>query len=95
MKAESKEALVRIPVIVVGWVIMDLWAALIIFTAFIHIIYALLSGKRHRGLANFNNYFVAYMYNFVRYAVLTTNRRPFPWNEFGKPMEKVDMKKKA
>jgi hypothetical protein len=34
------------------------------------------------------------MYNFVRYATFTTNKRPFPWERFRKPIEKIDMKKK-
>lgn len=95
MKVESKEALVRIPIAIIGWIIMDLWAALAVFVSIIHIIYAIFSGKRNRGLARFNNYFVTYMYSFVRYAVLATNKRPFPWEDFGKPVEKVNMKRKA
>ncbi len=94
MKTERKEALIRIPVVIIGWIVMDLWAALITFVGVIHLVYALFTNKRHKKLANFANYFVTYMYKFVRYAALTTNQRPFPWEEFGKPVEKVNMKKK-
>ncbi len=95
MKAERREALIRVPATIIGWVIMDLWATLIVFVSVLHWLYALVTSKRHKGLAKFSNYFVAYMYNFVRYATFTTNKRPFPWDEFGKPVEKVNMKKKA
>jgi hypothetical protein len=95
MKAEQSEALIRVPVVIVGWVLMDLWGVVATFVAVIHWLYALATAKRHKGMASFNNTFVAYMYAFVRYALFTTNKRPFPWNEFGKPVEKVDMKKKA
>ena len=95
MKTEQKEALVRIPVVIIGQIILDLWSALISVIGLIHLIYVLVTNKRHRGLAKFANYFVTYMYKFVRYAALTTNKRPFPWGEFGSQIEKVDMKKKA
>jgi hypothetical protein len=94
MKVETREAIYRLPIVIIGWVIMDLWAVLVCFIGLIHWVYELVAGKRHKGMARFCNYFVTYMYNFVRYAALTTNKRPFPWDDFGKPIEKVDMKKK-
>ena len=93
MNAESKEAIYRLPIVIIGWIIMDLWGALIISIGVIHWLYELFTGKRHKGLAKFSNYFVSYMYRFVRYASLTTNARPFPWNDFGNQIENVDMKK--
>ena len=95
MKLESKEALTRIPIVIVGGIIMGLWGALIMFVSFLNLIYALFTSKRHKELAKFCNFYIAYMYNFVRYATLTTNARPFPWNDFGKPIEKVNMKKRG
>ncbi len=95
MKAETKEAFYRLPIVIIGWVIMDLWAVLICVVGVLHWLYELFTAKRHKGMAKFANYFVTYMYNFVRYATLTTNKRPFPWDDFGKPVEKVNMKKKA
>ena len=94
MKAEQEEALLRIPIVLIGWIIMDLWAVLICAVGIIHLVYALFMGKRHKGMADFANSFVTYMFNFVRYATFTTNFRPFPWNDFGKPIEKVNMKKR-
>jgi hypothetical protein len=94
MKAEQEEALLRIPIVIIGWVIMDLWAVLITAVGIIHLVYAVVTGKRHKEMAVFANYFVTYMFNFVRYATFTTNFRPFPWNDFGKPVEKVNMKKR-
>jgi hypothetical protein len=95
MKTEQAEALIRIPVVIIGWVIMDIWALLVVFIGLLHLIYALATAKRHKGMAEFSNSFVTYMYSFVRYASFTTNKRPFPWNDFGKTVEKVDMKKRA
>ena len=95
MKAESKEAIYRLPIVIIGWLIMDLWAALICVVGIIHWVYELFTGERHKGMAKFANYFVTYTYNFIRYASLTTNKRPFPWDNFGKAVEKVNMKKKS
>ena len=95
MKSEQKEALLRLPIVIIGWVLMDLWASVIVFASIIHWFYALFTAKRHKGLAKFSNLFITYMYNFARYATLTTNKRPFPWSEFGNPVENIDMNKKA
>lgn len=95
MKKEQEEALLRIPIAILGWIIMDLWAALIVITSIINIVIALVTGNRNKELSEFSNYFVTYMFNFVRYASLTTNKRPFPWNDFGKHIEKVNMKKNS
>ncbi len=94
MKTERREALIRIPVIIIGWIIMDVWAALVVVVTILHWFYTLFTAKRHKEIAKFSNYFVAYMYSFVRYATFTTNKRPFPWDGFEKPLEKVNMKKK-
>ena len=92
---ELKEALYRLPIVIIGWLILDVWATLIVVVGIIHWVYSLVTSERHKGMAKFSNYFVTYMYNFVRYATLTTNKRPFPWNDFGKPIEKVNMKKRG
>lgn len=94
MKAERKEALIRVPVIIIGWIIMDLWAALVTFVCVVHWAYALVTSERHKGLSKFSNYFIAYMYSFVRYAAFASNKRPFPWEKFPRMVEKVDMRKK-
>jgi len=95
MKTESEEAIYRIPIVIIGWLILDLWAVLIVVVGVLHLIYELFTGERHKEMAKFANYFVTYAYNFMRYASLTTNKRPFPWDNFGKAIEKVNMKKKA
>jgi len=95
MKVETEEALIRIPIIIIGWIIMDLWGALVVFISIINWFHTIFTAKRHKGLAKFTNFYIAYMYRFVRYATFTTNERPFPWNDFGKPMEKVNMKKRG
>ncbi len=95
MKIETEEALIRIPIVIIGWVIMDLWGALVVFVSIINWVYTIFNAKRHKGLSKFANVYIAYMYRFVRYATFTTNERPFPWNNLGKPIEKVNMKKRG
>ncbi len=93
MKREIEEALIRIPIVIIGWIIMDLWAVLVTIIGIIHLFVVLFTGKRNKNISVFCNHFVTYLFNFARYATFATNKRPFPWNDFGKAIEKVDMKK--
>ncbi len=90
---ERKEALWRILVLIVSGIILGLWTHLIGFLTLIHWLYAIITGKRSKNLAKFNNYWVTFSYRFYRYIGFSTNERPWPFEDFGKVMEKTDMRK--
>lgn len=92
MNKERLEALIRIPVGIVSWIIVELWGILATILVVLSFIYTIFTGKRHKGMADFVNKFVSYMYSTLRYISFTTNQRPFPFNKLEKPIEKVDMK---
>lgn len=89
---ERSEALMRIFVAIISGIILGLWKVIIQVVVVIHWIYVIFVGKRNKGLADFCNMWVTYAYNFIRYITFSTNKRPFPFGEFGKDIEKVDMK---
>ena len=90
---ERTEALLRIVIGIISGIILGLWKVIVQVVVVIHWFYVIITGKRNKGLAQFCNMWVTYVYNYVRYMTLTTNKRPFPFNEFGKVLEKVEMKK--
>ncbi|MFH1592274.1 MAG: DUF4389 domain-containing protein [Candidatus Woesearchaeota archaeon] len=90
---ERAEALMRIVVGIVSGIILGVWKALVQIIAIIHFFYALFSGKRNKGLAEFVNYWNTQIYMYLRYMTFTTNKRPFPFSELGKNLEPTDLKK--
>lgn len=90
---ERKEALIRIPVGIIACILLELWEVLIRFLLIIHFFYTLITGKRSKPIANFANKWINYQYRFERYINFTTNDRIFPFRDFHKELEKVDMRK--
>lgn len=57
-----------------------------------HWFYVIILGRRHKGIAQFANKWVSYLYSVYRYQVFTTNKRawPFGGSEI-KELEPVDI----
>lgn len=72
------EALLRIPLAFVYGIIIGIWGLITVLAVMVHWFYALILGKRHRGIAEFTNRFVSYVYETYRYLYLVTNERPWP-----------------
>ena len=90
---ERTEALWRILVAIVSGIIMGIWNYIMGLVIVVHWILVLLSGKRIKELSEFANQWASFVYRFYRYIGFACNSRPWPFADFGKPMEKVDMKK--
>ena len=91
--AERTEAVMRIVVGIVSGIILSIWKALVQIIAIIHFVYVILTGKRHRRLANFANYWNIQVYFYLRYMTFTTNKKPFPFSEIIKELKPKDLKK--
>ena len=91
MKKERKEALVRIPLMFLFWIIAELWGFLVVVLAIVNFIITLFTNKRNKNISEFTNLYVSYVYSNIRYLFFTTNERPWPFNKL-KEMEKVDFK---
>jgi len=72
------EALLRIPLAFIYGIIIGIWGLITALAVIVHWFYALIRGKRHRGIAEFTNRFVFYVYEVDRYLSLVTNERPWP-----------------
>jgi hypothetical protein len=92
--SEREEAIIRIIVLIVSGIILQIWKAVVAILTIFHWIYVILTGERHLGLAKFSNMYCTQHYKFNRYITFVTNERPFPFNETGKDILPVVMKKK-
>jgi len=86
------EAILRIPIGFVCGLMLGIWKVVVQVVVLIHFVYAIITGKRNKGMAEFCNKWVTYAYNYLRYMTFTTNKRPFPFEDFGPEKDKVDMK---
>ena len=92
--SERGEAIVRIFVGIVSGIILGIWKIAVEILTIFHWIYVILTGERHEGIAKFSNKYCTQDYKFNRYITFATNERPFPFNESGKDILPVVMKKK-
>ena len=93
MDTERKEALIRIPIALISWIIMEVWGLLVIVLTIFHWFVVIFTAKRNKAIASFGNQYASYLHNVVRYLTFATDERPFPFNNDMKTVEKLDMKK--
>lgn len=91
---ERKEAWMRIVVGIVSGIILSLWKTLVLALSILNFIYAIFSGKRHKGLAEFCNLWATQAYRFIRYMTFATNSRPFPFSDMGEVLDPVEFQEK-
>jgi hypothetical protein len=89
-KSERVEALLRIPLGIICYIIVYVWGALAGLLAVFQFFYVIITGKKNKPVSNFNNQFVTFAYTFGRYIFFTTNERPFPFADFKKPFDKIE-----
>ena len=80
------EALMRIPVGVVGGVMLYVWMYLIGVFIVINFVWTAVSGKRIRDVAELCEVWNTQKYIFVKYMTFLTNERPFPFSRLAKNM---------
>ena len=90
MNKERKEALLRIPIGIIAWIIVELWGLLAVVLVVFNFFYTLIVGKRNKDVSKFVNHYVLYLYQTVRYIGFTTNKRPFPFEALGTPVEECE-----
>mgnify|MGYP001586521697 FL=1 len=88
MKKESKEALMRIPVLIVSGIVLGVWAYFIIVLGVINFFYAIFKAKRMKNLAEMSEIWNTQKYIFQRYMIFESNFRPFPFTKLQKNMSK-------
>ncbi len=77
--SERKEGWMRIVVGVVSGIILCVWSYLVVVLGVVNWLIVVFSGKRNKGIAEFNEVWNTQYYTFVRYMIFVTNERPFPF----------------
>ncbi len=84
---ERLEALIRIPIFIICYLILQVWEFATVAGTIFHWIFVLVSGRRIRALARFSNLFATYEYTVIRYIYFAANKRPFPFAAFPEEIE--------
>jgi len=77
---ERVESLIRILIAIVSGIILGIWRYLIFALALVNLVITLTTGKRHREIAEFSEYWNTEYYKFFRYLTFVSNKRPFPFS---------------
>jgi len=88
MKKERKEALMRIPVLIVSGIVLAVWAYFIFVLGIINFFYTIFKAKRMKNLAEMGEIWITQKYIFQRYMIFESNFRPFPFTKLQKNMSK-------
>ena len=81
---ERVELLIRIAVAIVSGAILGVWRMAVVFVVVFHWLIVLFTGKRNAELAEFAEIWNTQWYFFVRYIILVSNKRPFPFTSIAK-----------
>ncbi len=91
---ERTEILMRIFVGIVSGIVLGVWKLFVFVITVINWIYTLFAGKRMQSLAELSETWNTQNYAYIRYIVLQSNVRPFPFTSLEKNITKFDSKKK-
>lgn len=85
---ERGEIFMRVVVAIVTGIILEIWKVFIIFLGIINWFYTLFVGKRMKNLAEMSEIWNTQNYVYIRYIILESNERPFPFNSVAKSISK-------
>lgn len=90
MKKESKEAWMRIIVLLVSGIVLGVWKYFVIILGIVNFFYTVFKAKRMKQLAEMSEIWNTQWYIFQRYMTFVSNKRPFPFKSIEKSMSKFE-----
>lgn len=88
-KLERKEAWMRLLVGIVSGIILYVWFWLTALLFVINWFYVIIKGKKLKELSEMCETWNTQNYSFIRYMTFGSNKRPFPFNNLEKSMNKI------
>ena len=85
---ERKEVWMRIPIAIISGFIMDVWGFFILIFALVQFILVLTEKKKNEGLSRMCNTYIVQLYIFAIYITFLSDKRPFPFADLEKEIEK-------
>ena len=88
MSPEKREAWMRIPIAIVSGFILDVWGFFIFCFALVQLVLILAKDKKEKELLRMCNVYLVQLYVFVKYVTFLSDKRPFPFRDLEKEIEK-------
>ena len=88
LSPEKKEVWMRIPIFIVSGFILHVWGFFIAIFALVQFILILVENKSNKELLKMCNIYLIQLYAFVKYVTFLSDKRPFPFGELEKEIEK-------
>ncbi|MFH1503365.1 MAG: DUF4389 domain-containing protein [Candidatus Diapherotrites archaeon] len=84
----KREIWMRIPVFIVSGFILNVWGFFILCFAIVQFVLILVENKKNEELLKMCNSFNMQVYIFMRYITFVSEKRPFPFGDLEKEIEK-------
>ncbi|MFA5764439.1 MAG: DUF4389 domain-containing protein [archaeon] len=88
LSQSKKEAWMRIPVFIVSGFILHVWGCFILIFALVQLILILAKERKEKELSRMCNVYLIQLYIFVKYITFLSDKRPFPFADLEKEIEK-------
>jgi hypothetical protein len=88
LSPEKREAWMRVPIFIVSGIILHVWGCFILIFALVQLILILSKNKNNKKLLKMCYVYLIQLYVFVKYITFLSDKRPFPFGELEKEIEK-------
>lgn len=88
LSPEKKEVWMRIPIFIVSGFILHVWGFFIAIFALVQFILILVEKKKNKEILRMCGVYLVQIYIFVKYVTFLSDKRPFPFGELEKEIEK-------
>ncbi len=88
MDLEKREVWMRIPIFIVSGFILYVWGIFVTIFALVQFIIILTESKKNNELLKMCNVYLVQLYIFVKYVTFLSDKRPFPFGDLEKEIEK-------
>ncbi|MCX6751032.1 MAG: DUF4389 domain-containing protein [Candidatus Pacearchaeota archaeon] len=90
LSLEKKEVWMRIPIFIISGFILEVWGFFILIFALVQFILLLVENKKNKELLRMCNMYIIQLYVFMRYIAFLSDKRPFPFGDLEKEIERIN-----
>jgi len=87
-KISKRETWMRIPIFIVSGFILDVWGFFILCFCLAQFVIILVEKKKNNELLRMCNIYLIQLYIFMKYIAFLSDKRPFPFGNLEKEIEK-------
>jgi len=90
LSPKKRETWMRIPIFFVSGFILDIWGFFILIFALVQFILLLAEKKTNNELSRMCSVYLIQLYTFMKYITFLSDKRPFPFGNLEKEIEKKE-----